>query len=455
MGVEDLMLLADATSKEEVEAALAEGDDELDYDIRDQLKSLEQKIWNYSENEELVIEDIVRDREDFKDAVVEQSDPDLSDVPDVYIANALADEARRGGIFEWDRGYWSRGFAGFGFTLSPSLSLYLSDSYIDDIEGAEFIPSSYIEDFYKSFRDVDWEVTDRLTEQSALAPGYEDVNIRASEDDFHEFCRDIVREWHRDLVEKDKPAAIKTFIEEVKSSNRELGNKLAQTPPSDDDLIELATDWFESDEDDRGEVIEKIADYYQTISEPSEAEPDLVIATFSRDEIKDMGITKGPLFEQTPWRLIKLKPYQLRLEGTRMKHCVGDKGMGYIQAVKDGEVEIWSLRDSASKPRFTLEVDSSFYDNDDPASKADAIKQLKGAANRTPGHASRGDRSIKFPEEVIFWKKVFKDIGVDSERVDDFDAARITVQSNGRQVRRNSSFDEPYRPLVRGKRPLE
>lgn len=465
------MLLEDATSKEEVEAALAEGDDELEDDISSILRDLTRRVeQSVEQSEPMEIEAIVRDGSDFFEAVVEQSDPDLSAVPPEFIKNGLAVEARRGrpgqaGIFEWAGDYYRRSCrGGFSYSFDPGAEVHLSDYYLDQIENYEFIPQNLVEKFYEGFRDIEWQGhTDRLEDQFGNGPWGEDVEICASEDDFREFCHDILKEYRRSLVEKDPAAVLPMFIERMSEISATLGKNLRERPPSQEELIELASQWVEADEDEEKEVAEKLNDYYDTLDSPV-PEDRRSIATFERKELEEMNVKKGTLLEQAPWKLIKLVPSELRMEGTRMKHCVGDKGMGYIQAVKDGDVEIWSLRDRDNKPRFTLEVDSSFYEAEDlaksemggkepthftaPYYRARAIKQLKGAANRTPGYASRGDSAIKFPEEVIFWKQVLTDIGVDPKAVGDFSAARLEdVKKNARDFQGNTSFDEPYRPL--------
>jgi hypothetical protein len=161
-----------------------------------------------------------------------------------------------------------------------------------------------------------------------------------------------------------------------------------------------------------------------------------------------------------------------------MNHCVGQSGMGYIDAVKRGETEIWSLRSRDNKPRFTLEVDASFHDADDNAARpqtgaiptwarelpqphranylrATAIKQVKGKGNRTPGYADvRKTGGIKFPDEVIFWDSVFRAMGVDIDSVEDFDAPQaidtpLRLRANGEVC---TGFDLPYRRGVRQNR---
>lgn len=99
------------------------------------------------------------------------------------------------------------------------------------------------------------------------------------------------------------------------------------------------------------------------------------------------------LAEEMPW------------EGKKLRHCVGNKGMGYIQKVKAGKNEIYSLRTAQNKPVLTIQ-----YDLQDKA-----IHQIKGKANRLPGYAAmriEGAEVIK-PDEVKKIVEFIQSIGLD------------------------------------------
>jgi len=462
------MLLSDATSREQVEAALAAGDEELREDIESKIEGSIKSIRRmgiplFEEYEEYDIRDLVQSP-DFLEAVIEQSSPDISDVPEHEVAEAVASQARNyvvvgrarktaAGIFEFDENRRGRrGRHDFRWSFRPNVNVFLSQDYL--FENSRFVPEEMSKEFYRELDpDVEWQEGDSVIwEQGGWKDGWEAVEISASESDFEEFCHDTIKDYLRDVIKRDPAAAIESFVGLVGNEDSSLAAKLNAAPPIEEDLIELATSWSQADdEDERAEVIQQIRDYYTAIEEGGSIEREEV-ATFSVDELRQMGVTKGVLIEQAPWRLVKLRSSDLRGEGTRMKHCVGDKGMGYIKAVVDGRIEIWSLRDRDAKPRFTLEVDSSFYEAESPDEKANAIKQIKGSTNRTPGYASKHDhgRNFKFPEEVTFWKQVFTDIGVDPNSVDDFEAARQDYQfakNSRRRFTPNRSFDEPYKPL--------
>ncbi len=473
------MLLEDATSKEQVAAALAAGDDELREDIEEKITESAQGIRRkiergaMGEYDEFVLADRVEHDEDFLDSLIRESNPDLSEVPREKVAEDILYWAK-----EWDRTeprtYSRRGsrgifragddcrrHEGFSYSFSRSISYYIGED--DLFVNCEFVPLEMAEGFYEEISrrfDVSWEQTHIITEQFGSGPAYDDAEVCISEDDFKEFCNDTLREYHRELVKKDPAKAIQIFLDGIKNFSSdnvsqerlfEIRKSLVEQPISDDEMKEFATQWINGDDSEKEDIVTELDEHYLLLKETGE--PNEVVAEFSPEEIAEMGITKGPMKELAPWKLVKLRPSAFRSEGRMMGHCVGDKGMGYIKQASEGEIEIWSLRDSADKPRFTLEIDESFYRSEDPAEKADAILQVKGKANRTPGlerarMIPSGSGDIKFPEEVIFWKQVFSDIGVDPSAVSDFPAVRVTKNRRGRSVERvYRSFDLPHIPL--------
>lgn len=465
------MLLEDATSKEQVAAALAAGDDELREDIEEKIaeyaESIGRNVEEHGEYEEFVLADRVEYDEDFLDSLIRESNPDLSEVPREKVAKDILYWAK-----QWDEytqwreqnvlrvGRYCRQNEGFSYSFSRSISYRIDEDEL--FFNHEFVPPDMAKDFYETawLRNVDWETTSEIRAQFGWGPAYDDVEVCISEDDFKEFCNDTLREYHRELVKKDPAKAIQIFLDGIKNFSSdnvsqerlfEIRKSLVEQPISDDEMKEFATQWINGDDSEKEDIVTELDEHYLLLKETGE--PNEVVAEFSPEEIAEMGITKGPMKELAPWKLVKLRPSAFRSEGRMMGHCVGDKGMGYIKQASEGEIEIWSLRDSADKPRFTLEIDESFYRSEDPAEKADAILQVKGKANRTPGlerarMIPSGSGDIKFPEEVIFWKQVFSDIGVDPSAVSDFPAVRVTKNRRGRSVERvYRSFDLPHIPL--------
>ncbi len=509
------MLLADATSKQQVEAALEAGDEELEEDIADQLRDARRE---WERNAGTLCEDILIS-DSFITGVIGESgetEYDLSQIPREVVDREMNRIAKRDGTPRaggrmGDLGPFSpsehAGF--FGYRVEPSMTCFFPEHLLP--ENAECIPADIAESFWEDVGGYEWETTDAVVENTAYATdSYNEAYLSAKEGAFIEFCRDLFAEHIQDQVKKDPKGVIAMFlgkIDEGASTRPTTSEILVQSGMGEEEMLDLASNFLMGNEDDRSTVREDILEYIAAIADPGSQEREIV-AEYSRDDLKRLGIKGGTLFEEAPWRLIKLLPFDLKLEGTMMRNCVGDRGMGYAKAVKDGDIEIWSLRSRANKPRFTLEVDSSFYDPEnerlrreadgDPHharaltrapgprgatetldryrsrtqeweaqrvreifERARAVKQLKGKGNRTPGYAGVNDTLIKFPEEVLFWTDLLSGIGVDPLQVHDMGAARVLAyeaashaqEHEGRpqEMRPNgevcTGFDMPYRPL--------
>lgn len=464
------MLLEDATSAEQVAAALEAGDDELREDIDDKLDDARRE-WERDNNgydsydvEAPDMRDIV-ERDDFVDHVIHKSPVsfNLAHVPRSHVEDNLRYAASHPrGMRETKYGPFyidSRGGDYFSYKIEVEGSYRFRGSFLP--ENAEFIPSDIAEEFWASLgKRYTWADTSRLDpddDNHAWGPG-EDVYVEASEDDFDEWCRDTISEYVQTAVKREAEKAKQIFYAALADEDKALAEKLKAAELPDEEILDFTSKWFESIED-KTEVLEAIRDYFTAIEDTTTEQE--VIAEYTRQDIANMGIKKGTLLEEAPWRLIKLRPSDLRLEGTLMGHCVGDRGMGYVTAVKDGEIEIWSLRSRNNKPRFTLEVDPKFYAAEENAAprtpaaylRAVAIEQLKGKANRTPGYADvRKTGGVKFPEEVVFWTRALEALDVDPGSVEDFDAYGYdkygetppAMQANDGEI--CVGFDLPYRP---------
>jgi hypothetical protein len=198
--------------------------------------------------------------------------------------------------------------------------------------------------------------------------------------------------------------------------NKELGAKW---------LKETVENWL-IDKDTHDDIIAEIEDYVAAVSDGTETPQREVLATVTKADLEKLGIKDGTFWEEAPWKLIKLRASDLGTEGRKMRHCVGDQGMRYARRVADGVTEIWSLRDRNNKPMFTLEVDADFHTKEKMTPRrAQAIKQLKGKVNRTPGYAERGSSAVTKPHEVMVWKYLLHKLHVNPEHVVDFGACRV------------------------------
>lgn len=329
----------------------------------------------------------------------------------------------------------------------------------------ELVPPSLSNRFYEELESaldysVDWpEGTDEIRPQSAhFVDHYENGCVTIEADRLRELRRDIARDWIRDRISRDPKEAIKSFLHQLEAFEAPVARRLREHMPTEDDLLELAGNWAMADSDeDRDDVAREIHDYLESLS--GSDEPPEILAEYTKEDLGRMGIRKGTLYENAPWVLVRLPPAALRAEGVAMKHCVGDRSMGYVKAVADGDIEIWSLRRASDmKPRFTLEVDGAINEVSDPDRRANLIHQVKGKANRTPGFAERRSSQVTMPDEVIFWANVFNRLEIDPYDVEDMrpgmtdmqrmnifplSVSRFRVQRNAPSQRR--SFDEPYR----------
>ena len=450
------MLLEEATSKEQVEQALVAGDQELADDIDYELERAK-KQWesnpDYCEYEEIDYENYI-ESDAFADEVIEQSPADynLHQIPREYVkaeldhlAIRLSERTRR--AFAW--GPFStddRGNNAFAYTITPQLDCWFPENLLP--ENAEYIPTPIIEKFWKSFTGIEWAETSTL-ENHGWSEGDSDVYINAKEDAFYEWCRDLLASYFDQELRKDPAAGLARFFAALQPAEAAF---LQQANLDQEELLILASSFLGGIGDDADDTRERIAEYVQALQAP-ETRVREIIGTWTQTDLVAMGIIKGTLFEEAPWQLVKLLPFDLRFEGTMMSHCVGDTGMGYISAIKSGQIEIWSLRSRAGKPRFTLEVDGKFYvaTHDDTYGRTFAIKQLKGKGNRLPGFTDRSQTSFKFPEEVVFWHHVFVSMYVTPVDVRDLEPGLAAMGAVGRSLQANpvTSFNEPYRHASR------
>lgn len=458
------MTLDEATSKEEVEAALEAGDEELRDDIEWQLdqarRYFDRHGFDNAEYDREPLGDIV-DQDAFIDAVIEASPYDLGEIPRHRIRSELRTSlpvhdrhGRLVGVFEMNDspGHY------FSFEVPTEIRIFVND--LDLPDNAEFIPEEMAKEFWDSLSDgwIEWEQTHEVGNNWGFAEGDPVYVVDADPSLFHEWARDLRADYINDFLHQEPVEAAKRFVEELPSEYAEplasalgLGEPRCVVDP-DDELFDLMHRWFVGD--DRAEVLEEL-DPLRSMVAPT-GEPPEVIREVTREDLRQAGVTKGTLWEEAPWKLVKLRPSDLRYEGTRMRHCVGDRSMDYLRALAEGEVEIWSLRSRNDKPRFTLEVDPVFWEwavgvpvthGSEPypeMERAQAIVQLKGKANRTPGYAQKGSKHVKFPEEVRFWAWLLTELGVDPIGVEDFEAYRL---GHGlRRVEPNRSFDKPWSP---------
>ena len=93
------------------------------------------------------------------------------------------------------------------------------------------------------------------------------------------------------------------------------------------------------------------------------------------------------------FQVVSLKPGHLAKEGCEGGICVGQRKHGYYDALKAGEIAIYSLRTPSDKVKLTIEVD--LHEDGRPKK----VLQVKGKANRLPGF-DLGREEFKHVDEV-------------------------------------------------------
>jgi len=92
------------------------------------------------------------------------------------------------------------------------------------------------------------------------------------------------------------------------------------------------------------------------------------------------------------------------LESLELRHCVGWSNMGYMDAVRNGEIKILSMRhaDPAKRPIFTIEAVLAGRSmlGSKATRKITGIDQIKGFTNSVPGFARGEQEQVDTPEKI-------------------------------------------------------
>ncbi len=443
----------DAESAEEVQRELAAGNPYLLDSMREALDEIvhewEKSSDAWGEDELPDVDDIILS-ENFRDALIAEIDRVDLRASVWLVDQELAAEAQR---------VRKAHGCSFAVTTDPGRhpviwrgTMDASYFFPSDLVPlwADAVPPEMVAEFWSSLGTVEWDAVEGIQENFGHADGAHFYVVYASPGDPNEWAVDMISAAYDDMADADPegaaqqvlstlPGSLKFQIAEAKLSTKEIA-----------DLGRLLFDGSHSTEDDFAEAIMEIREYLGDLTAKA---PDdrRVLAVVDREQLRQWGITSGVLWEEAPWSLIVLAPSELRYEGMQMRHCVGDKDMGYIKAVREGDIEIWSLRSANGKPRFTLEVVPRLY-------RTLRIKQIKGKANRHFGYASaRADR-IVFPEEVVFWWHLLAQLGIPPEDAADCGAfgedqfASLCSESCNEDPRQNPhrrpvrDFNTPWRP---------
>lgn len=104
--------------------------------------------------------------------------------------------------------------------------------------------------------------------------------------------------------------------------------------------------------------------------------------------------------------VVSLTPKQLRKEGADLGICVGRPDMPYAKNLRNGNIEIYSIRTESGRPKFTIERSVSVGD----------IRQVKGKANRLPGYEP-GKYDLAKPDEVRLVVEFLTSLGMDPKAI--------------------------------------
>lgn len=263
------------------------------------------------------------------------------------------------------------------------------------------------------------------------------ANTAAGETVVAKFIEDIVKILSsKDSAGPEGAAIVRKAIEEKHFSKK--------------NIFKMALRWRRGK--DSHAIKEELEDYALAILDGGDGVKEAnVLETITVDELKKLGITSGPLFEEAPLTLVNLPAKDLAEEGRRMRHCVGD-APNYAREVRNKTKEIWSLRTRNNKPIFTLDIDTNLHKNkklpadDTPElsakkehKRAEFVKQLKGKANRTPGLDRAYDEKVTKPDEVVLWKYLLKKLHIAPDQVHDFTACKLPMPSGASQVQASLS----------------
>jgi hypothetical protein len=442
------MTLDEIKTEEEMIAAFAEGDDVLKRDIARAVervwasRSTNTPDWENLSDDELKAkvvdavgkgEKLLKIIEDFRTA--SQVQDALRIVPPARVAAAIQDEIDRGAS-----AYGAGGGGGqmLSFVTGKYIGTNLGPShyevYVSFAAPLSWVPVNEMLEILRSLEsDGEWESLGDDTYSSGWIPNHSEpwmltVNADAAE----EWADDLRREYFSDLVDAHPETAIREFLRIVKAEHPELSKGIKKAKFPQEVLADYAVTYFDDPDDGIHIITEAVGSFGY---EGTRGE---VLLEIDRAALQAMGITEGRWWDGAPWRLLNLPPEELAYEGTLQRHCVGRHSMGYRDAVRRGDTQIWSLRSQWNKPILTFEINLHEWQSRDPLTRAGAIEQLKGKLNRLAGEDA--DEAM-----VLHW--IFAKLGVDPAGVQDFSPSR-----NRNPARQARTFDAAWHPYPRRSR---
>jgi hypothetical protein len=139
----------------------------------------------------------------------------------------------------------------------------------------------------------------------------------------------------------------------------------------------------------------KIADYFSKAEHtPRGPDHDEVVYRFDGTNNSIAGASGRGMY------VAKLGLSHLRDESRELIHCIGNFKHGHPQLLQEGITEVYSIRTSAGKTKFTIEY--FIKDGVHPQRgriRAGTVSEVKGMHNRLPGYAA-GSGEMNKPDEV-------------------------------------------------------
>lgn len=299
----------------------------------------------------------------------------------------------------------------------------------------------------------------------------ERVGVYALDRTLAEIVSDVRTAYFSKIVDTDPKKALESFLKQLEDEGvePELRKFIAARQIPEDELKGLMTVFWSSREEFDTMAEEIVAILNAPRFDDTDPKRLVGVIEFFPQAFDKLGRPKTdlPEEERSPWRVIRLSPGELTREGLTLRHCVGQKDMGYHRALRDGEIEIWSVRSATNKPLFTIEVDVTDRDpNDDSIvplayaehpladniERAHRITQIRGTANRSPGFDFKGSTKLTRPNEVWRLESFFQGIGCRPKSVVDLAPGLDSVmpRKRGAPLRnpgvRPKGFDSPYVP---------
>ena len=428
--MDDVPDIHDFNSKEKLEEALSDPDirDELIEQIESQIREAAEAVEKENEDIDEILEDFFIS-EDFVEAFIEAAsnlNEDISFIPNRIIENKLSEYAilsgaRSSSLFSLEKNRKNLGI--FHSIEGNNTEIIYPENYIDFIS---IIPDKYINRFAKEFwRNIPNIKTSRHSsskydffEREVEFDNTFSVQIFYNLDLAIEIIADMKTKYFEG--ESSDPDFIDNFLGSLKPNNHKdmkLQEYIVNSGLTKEEQVDIIKIYFDS-EKEINTTLAKISEFVATKNRIPEE-----ILTIPREVIVGWGIKSGTYYENAPWKIYKLLPIDLFVEGVDMRLCLSDPELGYYNRVSNSIIEVWSIRSKNGKRRITIEILPHFRDIKDPIERGKCIQQIKGKANRLPGFAKDGDLEeklpIKFKDEVYFIFHLMKDMNINLSGVDD------------------------------------